>query len=241
MNRETIKQNVGKFNNDVLVNGGYQYTTNASYSAVVANQQMTKAAVTRIPKGVQSLIDFGCGDGTYTVELARSFPNIEIVGVDPAIDAITRARNLTPLVTFRVANLLEPATLPQRVFDVGIIRGVIHHLPDGPLGIKNAARICKTLIVIEPNGNNPIVKWIEKHSQYHIEHEEQSFTTQELLSWCQSAGCKHVRVDYIGFVPMFFPAFWVSIIRFLEPLFECIYPLKKYFSAQIVLTCAKDS
>ncbi len=237
MKNATVKDNVNKFNNDVIANGGYKYTTNASYSSVVANQRMTEAAIACIPKGTRSLIDFGCGDGTYTAELAKAFPEAEIVGVDPAADAITRARSLTPSAAFTNANLLEPATLPQRMFDVGIIRGVIHHLPTGPLGITNAARVCRTLIIIEPNGNNPILKWIEKNSQYHIEHEEQSFTSRELDAWCRSAGYTRVRIDYIGFIPMFFPTVLAKIIRFFEPLFGCIYPVKKYLSGQIILTC----
>ena len=237
MKNETLKHNVVKFNNDVIANGGYRYTTNASYSSVVANQRMTEATIVRIHKGVRSLIDIGCGDGTYTAELARRLPDIEIFGVDPAADAIARAQRLTPSVAFTVADLLEPTTLPQRVFDVGIIRGVIHHLSTGPLGIRNAARICKTLIIIEPNGNNPILKWIEKHSQYHIKHEEQSFTARELDTWCRAAGYTQVQIDYIGFVPFFFPTLPAKIIHFFEPLLGCIYPIKKYFSAQIVLTC----
>lgn len=237
MKNETLKHNVVKFNNDVITHGGYQYTTNASYSSVVANQRITEATVARVPKGARSLIDIGCGDGTYTAELARLLPDIEIFGVDPAANAIARAQRLIPSVAFTVGDLLEPATLPQRVFDVGIIRGVIHHLPNGPVAITNAARICKTLIIIEPNGNNPILKWIEKHSRYHIEHEEQSFTARELDTWCRSVGYEQVQIDYIGFIPFFFPTLPAKIIHFFEPLFGCIYPIKKYLSAQIVLTC----
>ncbi len=238
MGHETLKKNVGKFNGDVIDNGGYKYTTNAPYSSVVANQRITKAIVARVPKTARSLIDIGCGDGTYTAELAKIFPAIDIVGIDPAADALTLARRLTPSATFKIANLLDPTTLPQRMFDVGIIRGVIHHLPNGQTGIINAARICKTLIVLEPNGNNPVLKWIEKHSKYHVEHEEQSFSTNVLNSWCRSAGYSQVQIDYIGFVPMFFPTLPAKVIHFFSPMCEMIYPVKKYLSAQIVLTCS---
>ena len=237
MKKDTLKRNVDKFNDDVTTHGGYQYTTNATFSSVVANQRITEAIVSRVPKGARSIIDIGCGDGTYTAELVRFFPDTEICGMDPAADAVALAKCRTPSVTFAVANLLEPETLPRRMFDVGIIRGVIHHLPNGPLGIINAARISKTLIILEPNGNNPILKWIEKLSQYHIEHEEQSFTACELDTWCRTAGYGQVQIDYVGFVPMFFPTLPTKIIRFFVPLLERIYPVKKYFAAQIVLTC----
>ncbi|MFH0994392.1 MAG: class I SAM-dependent methyltransferase [Pseudomonadota bacterium] len=237
MNNKTYKPNVAEFNRDVRIGGGYQYTTNAPYSSVVANRRMTKAIVALIPKRAQTLIDIGCGDGTYTGELAAHFPDVEVLGVDPAAEAIARARFLFPAALFVIGDLLAPATLPRQPFDVGIIRGVIHHLPDGPLGLVNAARMCKTLIVIEPNGNNPILKLIEKHSSYHIEHEEQSFSSRELEAWCRSAGYTEITTDYIGFVPMFFPTVLAKIIHFLQPLFELMYPVKKYFAAQIVLSC----
>ena len=238
MRKATLKQNVGRFNDDVRAKGGYKYTAGASYSSVVANRRMTEAVAARIPAAVRTLIDFGCGDGTYTEELARNYPGAEIVGVDPAQEAVSRARVLTSSATFIVADLLDPGTLPQSVFDVGVIRGVIHHLPDGPAGIANAARLCRTLIIVEPNGNNPVLKLIEKYSRYQIEHDEQSFTEGELVAWCRAAGCENVRVDYIGFVPFFFPALPARLLHSLQPLLESVYPLKKYLSGQIVLTCA---
>ncbi len=237
MKKKTQKQNVVTFNKDVLTNGGYLYTTNASYSSMAANQRITEATMACIPESAKSLIDIGCGDGTYTAEMAILLPDTEIFGMDPAVDAIDRARRLTPSVSFMVADILEPASLPQRVFDVGIIRAVIHHLPNGALAIRNAGRICKTLIIIESNGNNPIVKWIEKRSQYHIEHEEQSFTTRELETWCRSAGYEQIEIDYIGFIPYFFPTLPAKIIQFFEPVLRYVCPMKKYLCGQIVLTC----
>jgi SAM-dependent methyltransferase len=237
VNNETQKKNVSEFNSDVASFGGYQYTTNASYSSVVANRRITEATIALMPKSVKSLIDIGCGDGTYTGELAARLPDVEILGVDPAAEAIARSQRLIPQVSFAIGDLLAPETLPRRKFDVGIIRGVIHHLPDGPQGLVNAANICGTLIVIEPNGNNPILKWIEQHSKYHIEHEEQSFTSRELEAWCRSAGYGKITMDYIGFVPFLFPTALSKIIHFFQPLLELIYPLKKYFSGQIILLC----
>jgi SAM-dependent methyltransferase len=234
---ETQKRNVAEFNGDIASNGGYQYTTNAQYSAVVANKRMTEAVVRFIPESSKTLVDLGCGDGTYTGELASHFLGMEILGLDPAADAVQRAKRLYPSVSFDSADLLAPETLPKRQFDVGVIRGVIHHLPEGSAGILNAARIARTLIVVEPNGNNPVLKWIERHSQYHIDHEEQSYSSQELTAWCRQAGYSKITIDYIGFIPMFFPTVLAKIIYFFQPVLERIYPLKKYFAGQIVLFC----
>lgn len=237
MNRITQKKNVAEFNSDIATNDGYQYTTNAPYSSIFANRRITEAIVERIPHDVTSIVDIGCGDGTYTGELAEFFPGIEITGIDPAEEAVARCRRKFPAVNFTVADLLAPGTLPRKIFDVGIIRGVVHHLPDGALGIANAARICNRLIVLEPNGNNPVLKWIERNSRYHIEHEEQSFSSRELESWCRAAGYNRISLDYINFVPMFFPTVPSRIIHSCQPLLERIYPLKKYLAGQIILSC----
>lgn len=235
----TQKRNVAEFNADVKENDGYRYTTNAPYSSVVANRRMTDATVAAIPAGAATAIDIGCGDGTYTHELKLRLPGVAFTGFDPASDAIAIARRKFPGTDYVVGDLLDVSTFPARRFDVGILRGVIHHLPDAALGIANATRLSDRIVLIEPNGNNPILKWLERHSKYHIDHEEQSFTDEQLAEWCRKARYRVVEADFIGFVPFFFPAVPAHVIHFFQPLLERIPPLKKYFGAQVVLVCEK--
>ena len=42
---EKLKKNVEVFNKDVVLNSGYKYTTNNSYSAVVANKRLTDVTI----------------------------------------------------------------------------------------------------------------------------------------------------------------------------------------------------
>ncbi len=83
-----------------------------------------------------------------------------------------------------MADLLDARTLSDTVYDVGIIRAVPHHLPDDSqaLAIQNASQRCRRLIILEPNGNNPIVKLFEKYSTYHVEHEEKSYTSTVIVN-----------------------------------------------------------
>jgi SAM-dependent methyltransferase len=233
------KKNVDRFNQDALANNGYLYTTNAPYSAIKSNDRISRAVIATIPAQTGCIIDLGCGDGVYTAEFAEAFPLAYIEANDPAQEAIEMATQRFPHITFRVANILDLATQPTTLFDVAVIRGVIHHLSDNTqqLAIQNARAIAKMLIVVEPNGNNPILKLIEKNSAYHIAHEEQSFTSETLMSWCVAAGWKDVSVNYIGFVPFFFPEGLARIIYFFQPVLERIPIINKYFSAQIVVVC----
>jgi SAM-dependent methyltransferase len=235
----TLKKNVDVFNSDVASNKGYMYTTEAKLSSVLANKRMTDATLDFLDKGAKTLIDIGAGDGTYSNDILQQKPDLKITGFDPAIEAIKIAAEKYPTIEFSVGNILEPETFPNKKFDVGVIRGVLHHLKDPQLAIRNSGLLSDSLIIIEPNGNNPILKMIEKNSKYHIEHEERSFTSALLKQWCEESGFIVERIDFIGFVPFFFPTLPTRIIHTFQPLIEMIYPLKKYFGAQIVIRCRK--
>jgi SAM-dependent methyltransferase len=237
----TQKRNVSEFNADAKANGGYRYTTNAPYSSLVANRRMTDATVAAIPAGAATVIDIGCGDGTYTRDLQDRLPGMKITGFDPAAEALASARRRFPGIEYLSGDLLDAASLPGRRFDVGVIRGVIHHLPDAALGLANAARLADCIVLIEPNGSNPVLKWLERNSRYHIDHEEQSYTGARLADWCRKAGCQVKSIRYIGFIPMFFPTLPAKIIHFFVPLLERIPLLRKYFAAQIVLVYARSA
>jgi SAM-dependent methyltransferase len=235
----TLKKNVDVFNADVNSNEGYKYTTDAPLSSRLANKRMTEATLEFMDKSAVNVIDIGSGDGTYSNDLYQARPSLKITGFDPAANAIQRAAIKYPHIQFSVGNLLDASTFPSKKFDVGVIRGVLHHLNDPALAIKNSSLLSDNIIIVEPNGNNPILKQIEKRSAYHIEHEERSFSSDQLKQWCEDAGFVVERLDFIGFIPFFFPTFPTRVISFFQPMLEKIYPLKKYFGAQIVILCRK--
>jgi SAM-dependent methyltransferase len=238
--RKTQKQNVSEFNSDIKENSGYRYTTNAPYSSIVANRRITKAILAAVPAGTATILDIGCGDGSYTDSLKLALPNATVTGFDPAAEAVSIARKKFPGIDFVLGDLLNPSTFPGQKFDVGVLRGVIHHLPDALAGISNATQLSDKIIIIEPNGNNPILKWIEKNSRYHIDHEEQSFSSRQLVQWCRGTGFQVTKIDFIGFVPMFFPSVLARIVYFFQPFLEWFHPLKKYFGAQIIIVYEKE-
>jgi 2-polyprenyl-3-methyl-5-hydroxy-6-metoxy-1,4-benzoquinol methylase len=237
------KRQVEIWNKDVENHGGYFYSKNPPYSARVAHARISRQIHGAIPAGTMSIVDFGCGDAMYTQELAHAFPAAKIIGLDPAQAAIEYAEQQWPLIDFRVADLLDATTLPDILADVGIIRAVLHHLPDDSqnLAIYNASQRCRRLIILEPNGNNPIVKLFEKYSAYHILHEEKSYTSNELLAWCVESQWQQVSHVFIGFVPTFFPEWPARFIHFVQPLLEKIPLIKTYLSAQIVVVCTNKT
>jgi SAM-dependent methyltransferase len=233
----TTKKNVSVFERDVEIGGSYQYTKSGPYSSFVSNKRLTDVTDEIIKKiaGLKTVLDAGCGDGTYTAELKSRNPHIEFTGFDPAEAAIIEASRVTPECNFMVGDILDISSYPKGRFDLVIIRGVLHHLPTQHQAVRNAAEIADYVLIIEPNGNNPILKWIEKTSTYHIEHEEQSFSSRILIEICQKCGLKLQDVSFVGFVPFFFPTLPSRVIHFFQPLLERIPGLARFFGGQIVI------
>jgi SAM-dependent methyltransferase len=234
-----LKENVNEFNRDVAANEGYRYTTNAPYSAIVANRRLTEATLAHIPPATKSLIDIGCGDGYYTYEIKEKRPELHIEGTDPASSAIEHASSLYKNIPFSVSNILDETTLPGRKYDFGVVRGVLHHLTDPALAIRNSLKLADRILIIEPNGNNPILKVIEKTSEYHIKHEERSFTSSALSKFCKEAGARIEFLGYVGFVPFFFPTTLSKVIYFFQPFLEKVPVVRNYFSGQIIIVCSR--
>jgi SAM-dependent methyltransferase len=231
----TLKKNVGAFNSDVRDNQGYRYTTSASYSSFVANRRMTDATLQHIAPMAKRVLDAGCGDGTYTNYIKGERSSLEIVGFDPASEAIRVAHGRYPDIEFVVGDVLRPETFPEGKFDLIILRGVLHHVLDPAEAIRQCAVRADLLLIIEPNGNNPILKLIEKLSPYHRQHEERSFSSQTLARWCREARCPATSISFIGFVPFFFPTLPAKIIHFFQPFLERMPLLCRFFGAQVII------
>lgn len=221
-------------------NGGFLYTTNAQFSSHVANKRISDEIFKLIEPHYRTLVDIGCGDGMYTNNIKQNFPRLEVYGFDPAASAIRIAQEKHPDIQFDTINLLaDTLPIPTQKYDVAVIRGVLHHLSDQQKAITNAFKLADNLIIMEPNGNNPILKIIEKTSRYHIEHEEQSFYQGQLKRWIRNAGGTIKAFKYVGYVPFFFPTLPAKLIYFFQPFLEKIPVVKHIFSAQFIIACSK--
>ena len=177
---KTIKDNVQRFDNDVLITGSYAYTAE-KLSAKLANKRISESIAKSYEFSGKRVLDLGCGDGTYTLEFP-SLGALEVLGIDPAATAIDAANRkslgagLNEIVHFEVGNIYElKEQIGDRIFDCVVLRGVLHHLPDPKKAVDCISSLANTVIILEPNGFNPILKLLEIFSSYHKEHEEKSF------------------------------------------------------------------
>lgn len=213
--------NIDAFQKDVVTNGGYQYTTNAPISAQFANERLTIATLQAASLENKKLLDIGCGDGTYSFELLNRGRASSILGIDPASEAITIANKKagSAQASFQVASAYD-LPFADNSFDVAILRGVLHHLEFPEKAISESLRVAKEIIVIEPNGYNPVLKIIEKLSKYHREHDEKSYSASKLFAWVNNSQGKVEKVFFAGLVPFFSPNWMAHCCKLFEGIIE---------------------
>jgi SAM-dependent methyltransferase len=217
--RETTASGAAPFDRDVVANDGYRYTTNAPVSSRLANERLTQVTLDLAPLRGHSVIDVGCGDGTYTAELAARGAPSRLVGIDPSVGAIEVAARRHTALRFEVGDAGWLEATAER-FDVALARGVLHHADDPPRLVRAVARVARTIVVLEPNGLNPLLKLIERISRYHREHGERSMRPAVVDTWLRDAGFLPATRRYVGLVPFFCPQLAARMLKTIEPVVE---------------------
>jgi SAM-dependent methyltransferase len=241
-----IKKNVSQFDQDVATGGGYQYTGN-KLSSFLANKRMSDSIKSFYNFSNLNVLDCGCGDGKYTKDYME-FGAASVLGLDPAEKAIESASkaNNDENITFAVGDVYSLNTNNEiknrnQLYDIAVLRGVLHHVSDQSLAVKSVAQVSNAILILEPNGNNPVLKIIEKVSKYHIEHEEQSFTLKQIKKWLKDAGYSQVKHKYINLVPFFCPDWFAKLANFLTPLVERIPILRVLLCGQVTIVATKNT
>ena len=164
------------FSRDIQAFGAYRYTRDQRYSTVTANARYTEMIAGAADFQGRRVVDVGAGDGTYTAELRRRTTAASITGVEPAAGAAELAgRQFQADGLAFIAGDSAGLLAEGREFDIAVYRGVIHHVDDPSAEIRRAFLLAARVIILEPNGRNPLMKIVENVSPYHRRHRERSF------------------------------------------------------------------
>jgi ubiquinone/menaquinone biosynthesis C-methylase UbiE len=231
---------VEAFNEDVLSNEGYLYTTNASLSSRLANRRLTELALHAANFRGARVLDVGCGDGSYSFDVYDEGSPTSMVGIDPASNAIeiARSRRGDRAIEFRCENA-EQLGFDHRSFDIAHLRGVLHHMDKPAAAVVESLRVAQTIVIIEPNGYNPVLKIIEKISPYHRKHGERSFSSRTIDRWISDGGGRVVARQWAGLVPFFCPDWMARVLKTLEPVIERIPVVNLLSCAVYVVTATR--
>jgi ubiquinone/menaquinone biosynthesis C-methylase UbiE len=222
---------IEQYNRDIVDMDGYIYTGVKSRKSMhIFNKRASAAIRNLIDASGKSVIDIGCGDGTYSVELLTSLNAASVIGVDPS-DAWKLAEKkyggFAPRVRFVQGSAYE-LNFPDKYFDFAIMRGVLHHLDDPVRGIHEMARVADGVCLLEPNGFNPVIKLLERVSPYHRAHGEKSFSPSLIRYWMNSLCGRLMGESYTSLVPLFCPSAMAIFLDWLSPRWERLPLIPKF-------------
>ncbi len=111
-----------------------------------------------------SILEVGCGTGPTISYIAKQFPSCNAVGVDISANALRQAEEAKNLHAIKNLNFIQTDILTmqlQQKFDVIIAVGVLHHLSDITMGLKN--------IVKHLNNNGYLFLWLYgEYGRYYL-------------------------------------------------------------------------
>jgi ubiquinone/menaquinone biosynthesis C-methylase UbiE len=210
----------------------------------------------------QRLLDVGCGNGAYTLELARSFAEVVAVDVEPQHLASFRHQLRESPLSARVDVREMSATrmhLPDDHFDVVTAIEVIEHFDDLDASLREIARVLKpggALCLTCPNRLFPVethmvrIPWSSKSvpgkrvpflpwapALHRKLASARTFLPRDLRALLGGVGLTEEAVDYV--MPPF--DHWAFGRRFLRPITERLErtPLK-VFGVSIVAVFSKS-
>lgn len=232
----THNPNVEVFDRDAAEHSGYLYTRNASLSTRLATRRTLDVIIELANLRGRSVIDMGCGDGHFTLQINDAAQPRQMLAVDAARNAVAAAKRArtTQRVEVAVADV-HHLPFPDNAFDVALIQSILHHDDDPRDIIREAFRLAPEIVIHEPNGNNVGLKVIEQVSTYHREHGEKSYRPRRVMRWVRDAGGEPVLLRFAGFVPMFCPDWIARTTKLLEPMVEGLPVLRSQGCAIYVL------
>jgi SAM-dependent methyltransferase len=167
------------------------------------------------------VLELGCGDGTFAIEvLGRRYRRVS--AMDKSTAAIDRARARSPFahVEFRIADVTAHRYEPGEAWDGAFLIGFLHHVKGHAATIvERLAEVAPRIVVMEPNGNQPLRKLFEYLPSYRRAGEE-SFTFRQLTVLFARAGYLLETARTINVFPPFTPDALYPVGRRVEGWFE---------------------
>jgi len=171
-----------------------------------------------------TVLELGCGTGSFTRELARSGADVVAIDVSPDLLEIAKANCSAPNVQYQIQNAYV-LSYSEGMFDSVVGSSVLHHL-EVEKALRDVYRALKpggTIYFTEPNMLNPQiaiqknVPWIKR--KLGDSPDETAFFRWPLRRLLEKTGYRNVRIDPFDFL---YPKTPVALIERVNAFGRCL-------------------
>lgn len=186
-----------------------------------------------------TVLEVGCGTGTFTRELARCGADIIAIDVSPELLEIARANHSAPSVHYQTENAYA-LSYPDAAFDSVVGSSVLHHL-EVEQALRSIYRVLKpggTIFFTEPNMLNPQiavqknVPWIKR--KLGDSPDETAFFRWPLKRLLEQTAYRDVRIDPFDFLHPKTPAPLIDRVNTLGRFLESV-PVVSEFAGSLYI------
>jgi SAM-dependent methyltransferase len=150
------------------------------------------------PLEFESVLDVGCGQGSFLEGLRFKFPQVKLHGTEISHQAIAMARSRVPEGRFEFLDLAQGHL--NETFDLIVCSEVLEHIQDDTSAIRHLrAMTNKYLIVSSPQGR---MRSLEPAAYGHV----RNYARGELVAKLKQAGLYVLKVIEWGF-PLYSPLY----------------------------------
>ena len=190
-----------------------------------------------------TVLELGCGTGSFTRELARSGADVVAIDVSPELLEIAKANCSAPNVQYQIQNAYE-LSYPDAVFDSVVGSSVLHHL-EIETALREIYRVLKPggrISFTEPNMLNPQIA-IQKNvplvkRKLGDSPDETAFFRWPLRRLLEVTGYREVRIDPFDFLHPKTPVPLVNRLNAVGRFFESV-PVISEFAGSLYIRAVK--
>jgi SAM-dependent methyltransferase len=190
-----------------------------------------------------TILEVGCGTGSFTRELARSGAEVVAIDVSPELLEIARSNYSGPNVRYEIQNAYA-LTYSDATFDSVVGSSVLHHL-EIEVALREIYRVLKprgTIYFTEPNMLNPQiaiqknVPWVKQ--RLGDSPDETAFFRWLLRRLLEQTGYRDIRIDPFDFLHPKTPVPLIDRVNALGRFLENV-PVISEFAGSLYIRAIK--
>jgi SAM-dependent methyltransferase len=190
-----------------------------------------------------TVLELGCGTGSFTRELARSGADIVAIDVSPELLEMAKANCSAPNVQYQIQNAYS-LSYSEAVFDSVVGSSVLHHL-EIKEALRDVYRVLKTegtIYFTEPNMLNPQIAiqknipWIKR--KLGDSPDETAFFRWPLRRLLEQTGYRDIRIDPFDFLHPKTPGAVIDRVNALGRFLESV-PVISEFAGSLYIRAIK--